>query len=1853
MLGKRHGSPSRPLRYRRSLCRHRGGYERLEIRAMLNVDTGDDGPLHDESLAQHWVDGRSYDFYSDPLPPPDLETDESSSVVSRALHPLSSLPQLNSNLDAPVTFYLDFNGHNQGTWVNYNNVSTPVFDIDGNPTTYSDQELERITRIWQRVSEDYSPFNVNVSTVEPLSFDDRVALRVPIGGSWRDWYGTSAGGVAYVNSFTDPTLPNVVYVFNTSEVAAAEAISHEIGHSLGLYHVSLYDEFGNFVREYHPGGNGWAPIMGESYYQAVTTWHNGRISNRTASGEIQFDLQVIGSANNGFGVKPDDHGTGTASATPITQNGNQISGSGIIERFLDRDEFSIVTPGGSLNVTVDPAPFGANIDVILTLLDANGDILTRVNPSGLSASISTNLSAGTYYLRVESDSTYGYLGQYTIRGTVAASSNGQLHGTLWNDLNADGQRGADEPALRNWQVFLDTDGDRQLDFGERIANTDANGNYSFTGLTPGTYNVVEALQHGWKQTSPVGPDAFESNESFGSAKQLASGSQWYALSSHASDDKDYYRWTAPSSGTVMIESFFEHAKGDMDLYIYDAGTNFIDGSIGSGNQESVTINVAAGQTILIESYAFVWHEAQEYTLRITHNGQVPPAPPLADKALGAHVVFVTSGQTVSNLNFGNILAYPGNLSGQVWNDINGDGLQNESEQPLVGWGVYLDENRNGQLDQTNIQRTNSSGADITEVFTLFSTVNVTGATLPIVDVNVTLNFTHPSVDDLDVFLISPFGTRVELFTDVGGDSADIVNVTLSDEAIQSIAAASAPLANSSYRPEGSLAVYEGHFANGNWTLDVRDDSSGDLGRLESWTLTLTFGEQHTATDSAGNYQFNVEPGQYSVQPLVPIGWDATWPNTYDGGYEISVEAGQSEADLDFGNRLPPIPINANDDHVFVNEDSGIQALAVLENDQGRDLTIINFSQPASGIVTNQGSHFEYSPTANFFGTDTFTYSIRDNLLETSQATVTVHVVPVNDAPQANADAFAAGAEVTTVLPVLANDSSAPDVGENLTIIDVSSGSEGGNLVNFGGQLQYTSAPGFIGTETFTYTISDGMPNSTDTATVTVNVQPDPAPVVSAGAHVGRPSETVTVPVSLNNAAGVSSIVIQVSYDTTHLDVAAGDIRRGTLTGSFSMGIEVNDATGTFTVTLTSGQPLPAGPGSLFEIDFHVSASAVVGNVITLDINSATLNGGTLPASNFDGSLEIIAPLFEVTHMETDLSAVHWTLNRALDVTELNLYEGYLSDDQSDVLAMQLGVGPVPGSLVWDDATQRLSFIKSGGPFEPGTYEITLHGRADGPSGAGIVDLGGEPLDGDLDRTPGGVYARSFTVTASSSRTLSLLDYARGPGQAVELPGTVNSAGIPLSINDAGGITQLSIALSFDPALLEITNIVLDPQLPVGWQVDSFDASQPGLVHINLSGSTLPSGSREFGKLLANVPANAPWGAAHLLQFQSVQLNGGSIPAAGDSALGVTAFVGDATGDGTYSGTDAAYVSRVLQQLDSGFDAYQNIDPFVIASVTGGSTLGVTDAAWIARKSVGLQQDEIPDLPPAQGAPVAPRDVAFSIPDLVGVAGELLVAAIHVNGASGILAIDLTLQFDTSVLDVRQVLPGSLTMDFNLVSRLDETTGTVHAALYRANPLVGGAGSAFAVEFDIPENTHATTELDLLVTANEGGLASVTLSGMVSVGLWQNPNSAFDVDNDADVDVVDALIVINELLSGGARSLPLTLSPTPPPPFVDIDGDGDLDVTDALLVINYLLSKPTASVSVASTSEAEPKQPAESEIEQADTIFSEIGDVEISVRAVSPPSADVQQVDYAELSWAIWTDSYAKKDDPRHAKSRPS
>ncbi|MBW4488318.1 MAG: tandem-95 repeat protein [Trichocoleus desertorum ATA4-8-CV12] len=192
-----------------------------------------------------------------------------------------------------------------------------------------------------------------------------------------------------------------------------------------------------------------------------------------------------------------------------------------------------------------------------------------------------------------------------------------------------------------------------------------------------------------------------------------------------------------------------------------------------------------------------------------------------------------------------------------------------------------------------------------------------------------------------------------------------------------------------------------------------------------------------------------------------------------------------------GNDLPI----ANNNSFSLNEDGTLTITAddLLSNDtdvDGNSLLITNFTPTQNGRLVDQGANtYVYTPDPNFNGTDFFTYTITDGTSNnaTAVAVVTLTINSINDVPIVGNDAFTTNEDTVLTLSVanlLTNDVDMD--GEPVTIISFDQPTNG-NVMGFGnGTYLYMPDRDFSGSDTFTYTVRDGV-GATASATVNLTV----------------------------------------------------------------------------------------------------------------------------------------------------------------------------------------------------------------------------------------------------------------------------------------------------------------------------------------------------------------------------------------------------------------------------------------------------------------------------------------------------------------------------------------------------------------------------------------------------------------------------------------------------------------------------------------------------------------------------------------------------------------------------------------------
>lgn len=433
------------------------------------------------------------------------------SLLDGSLLPLDQTFLLHSRPGAKRTIYLNFKGATvTGSAWSSGSLTALPYDIDGVPYTFSTTELQRIQYIWQRVAEDYAPFDVDVTTeAVPLDLITRSGSTDTVFGttvlitSRTGVYSCSCGGVAYLGIFDDTSdyyKPALVFydaLGTGNEKYVAEAISHEAGHNMGLSHDGTSSA--GYYQGQGSGATGWAPIMGVGYYQSLVQWSKGEYAG---ANNVQDDYAVM--QGNGLPLRIDDHGNTAGTATVL--NGVSSGGvsttstQGVIERPIDIDLFAFSAAAGTASFTVSPAARSANLDALVGLRNAAGTLLASSNPvDALNASFSVNLpTEGTYYLSVQGTgkgdplttgyTAYGSLGQYAVSGSYVTPGS-QAPSAV---ISASTLRGtAPLPVAFSGTSSSDPDGSLvAYDWTFADGSTASGSTTSHTYSTPGSYSAL-------------------------------------------------------------------------------------------------------------------------------------------------------------------------------------------------------------------------------------------------------------------------------------------------------------------------------------------------------------------------------------------------------------------------------------------------------------------------------------------------------------------------------------------------------------------------------------------------------------------------------------------------------------------------------------------------------------------------------------------------------------------------------------------------------------------------------------------------------------------------------------------------------------------------------------------------------------------------------------------------------------------------------------------------------------------------------------------------------------------------------------------------------------------------------------------------------------------------------------------------------------------------------------------------------------------------------------------------------------------------------------------------------------------
>ncbi len=519
--------------------------------------------------------------------------------------------------------------------------------------------------------------------------------------------------------------------------------------------------------------------------------------------------------------------------------------------------------------------------------DANGDyefvdrnpgtyVIRETNPAGYTSTgdtnganddkISVTLTSGTD----SDDNDFFDIQPSDIRGTV------------YEDLNGDGNFDVGEDGLSGVNVYLDLNDNGVKDTGEPEGTTDANGDYEFADLNPGTYVIRETNPANYVSTGDT-----EGGNDDKISVTLTSGVD--------SQDNDFFDDPDPS---VIRGSVYDDTNGDGD---FDAGepgiagvTVYLDlnnnGVSDAGEPEDVTDALGA--------YEFLSLDPRDYIIREVNKSGYTSTGDTEGANDDTINVAVSAGETEANHDFFD--AVPADIRGTVYDDANGDGDFDAGETGISGVTAYLDLNDNGVKDAGEPEDTTDASGD-------YEFADKNPGTYVIREINPA---GHNSSGDID----GANDDKISVTLTSGTDSDDNDFFDIKQAAIRG-------------------TVYE----------DTNGDGDYDAGEPGATGVTVYLdlndngvkdaGEPEDTTDANGDYEFtNLDPGTYVVREINPTNYTSTGDTggANDDKITVTLTSGTDSADNDFFDEPDPGTIQGtvyDDTNVNGSFDSGEPGLS--------------------------------------------------------------------------------------------------------------------------------------------------------------------------------------------------------------------------------------------------------------------------------------------------------------------------------------------------------------------------------------------------------------------------------------------------------------------------------------------------------------------------------------------------------------------------------------------------------------------------------------------------------------------------------------------------------------------------------------------------------------------------------------------------------------------------------------------------------------------------------------------------------------------------------------------------------------
>ncbi len=317
----------------------------------------------------------------------------------------------------------------------------------------------------------------------------------------------------------------------------------------------------------------------------------------------------------------------------------------------------------------------------------------------------------------------------------------------------------------------------------------------------------------------------------------------------------------------------------------------------------------------------------------------------------------------------------------------------------------------------------------------------------------------------------------------------------------------------------------------------------------------------------------------------------------------------------------PVIIDAS---VSTTEDTAFNGnLPVATDIDGDSLNYLLVADAANGsTVVNPDGSYSYTPNADFFGSDSFSYKVNDGTIDSSVAQINMTVIAVNDAPVSSAGSLATSQNAAGRGVLVATDIEA----DPLTFAIVSQATEGIVVIRntTTGAYTYTPNSGYVGSDSFSFKVNDGTVDSNISSIAVIVTDINDAP--SATSARITTAEDIT-------SVGVTPSVSDPDIGDTHTFIIATQPANGTaqvvgnqlvytpnlnFNGNDSFAFRATDAGGLFVVG-TANVSVIAVNDAPVAVDMQVSSAedmVIDGALIALDHDGDALTYAVvIPATN--------------------------------------------------------------------------------------------------------------------------------------------------------------------------------------------------------------------------------------------------------------------------------------------------------------------------------------------------------------------------------------------------------------------------------------------------------------------------------------------------------------------------------------------------------------------------------------------------------------------------------------------------------------